>query len=227
MTFDFRYPTPLPSTKNWGPGWPNCQTSKIVPHPVFQGGVRAEIKELVDLLVADLQRRGYRFAGDDSWGFGCRATKGSKDSTTPSFHSWGLALDFNAQENCFGCSAASSDINVHNHWVVYFMHRYGFFWLGPSIGDWMHFHFCGNPADARAMTDKARNELGKRPPAPTPDPKPKPGDDMSDYADGVADYLDHPDRPLPLPAKWPNEKVRGYKYSRQLVAQAVKEAKKP
>jgi hypothetical protein len=68
-----------------------------------------------------------------------------------------------------------------------------------------------------------------KPPAPTPapEPTPTPGDDMSDYADGVADYLDHPDRPLPLPDKWSAEKVKGYKFSRQLVAKAVAEAKKP
>src|SRR6185369_2041419 len=47
------------------------------------------------------------------------------------------------------------------------------------------------------------------------------GDDMSDYADGVADYLDHPDRPIPLPDGWSLEKKRGYKQARQLVAAAV------
>jgi hypothetical protein len=39
------------------------------------------------------------------------------------------------------------------------MHDYGFFWLGPSIGDWMHFSFCGSPADAKAMTAKAKADL--------------------------------------------------------------------
>jgi len=163
MTFTYRYPTPLPSTKGWGAGWPDCQGDKIAPHPIFRGGVRVEILELVNLLVAELERRGYAFEGDDSWGYGCRATKDSGGGTggTPSFHSWGLALDFNAQQNVFGSDASRSDLATTNRWVTELMGDYGFFWLGPAIKDWMHFSFCGSPADARYMTEKARNCLGK------------------------------------------------------------------
>jgi len=164
VTFDFRYPTPLPSTKGWGPGYPDCQEDKIVPHPIFQGGVRAELVELVDLLVDELQRRGYAFEGGDSWGYGCRGTKSSSGGTsgTPSFHSFGLGLDFNAQQNVFGSDRDRSDLGTVNGWVPQLMAEYGFFWLGPSIGDWMHFSFCGSPADARYMTEKARNLLGRK-----------------------------------------------------------------
>lgn len=157
MALDMRYPTPLPSTKGWGPGWPNCQTGKIVQHPIFQGGLRPEIVDLVDLLVEEAKSRGFVFKPGWSWGYGCRETKGGGGGT-PSFHSWGLALDINAPENVFGGAAASSDINVHNHWLVDLLATYGFFWLGPSIGDWMHFSFAGTPADAKAMTDKARKD---------------------------------------------------------------------
>jgi hypothetical protein len=160
MGFSFTYPSPLPSTKGWGPGWPNCQKDKIVPHPIFQGGVRKEIAELVNLLVAEMARRGYGFDGNDSWGFACRATKGGS-GTTPSFHSWGLALDFNAGQNGFYDGAMkNSDIANNNKWIVGLMRAYGFFWLGPAIEDTMHFHFAGSPADARAMTKKARRKLG-------------------------------------------------------------------
>lgn len=164
MTFDFRYPTPLPSTKGWGPGWPDCQTDKRIQHPVFQGGIREEIFELVGLLVVHLEDRGYRFHDGWSWGWGCRATDKDADpgdpDATPSFHSWGLALDFNAPENPFSKSAAdTAKLNNEDKWVVGVMAEYGFFWLGPPIGDWMHFSFCGSPADARAMTEKARREL--------------------------------------------------------------------
>lgn len=157
MSFSFVYPTPLPSTKGWGPGWPNCQYDAITPHPIFQGGVHRKIHRLVNELVAELERRGYEFTGNDSWGFGCRGTKSSSGSTsgTPSFHSWGLGLDFNAQQNVFGSPASTSDLATTNRWVVKFMRNYGFFWLGPSIGDWMHFSFCGSPRDARRMTRKA------------------------------------------------------------------------
>ena len=155
MTLDMRYPTPLPSTKGWGPGWPNCNPKTIAPHPIFQGGVNEEVLDLVDMLVAECQRRGYLFHPGWSWGYGCRATKGGSGDV-PSFHSWGLALDFNAPQNVFGGTKASSDLATKNRWVVALMAQYGWFWLGPSIGDWMHFSFTGSPKDARAMTVKAR-----------------------------------------------------------------------
>lgn len=157
MTFDYRYPTPLPSVKGWGAGWPSCQRAKIVPHPVFWGGVRSEIRELVDLLVEECRHRGYEFSSPGCWGFACRGTKNSAGAVggTPSFHSWGLGLDFNAQENVFGAATHAMPA-----WVVRLMRAYGFFWLGPAIGDWMHFSFCGSPADARVMTAKARAVLG-------------------------------------------------------------------
>jgi hypothetical protein len=112
MALSYVYPTPLPSTKGWGAGYPNCQTSKIVGHPVFQGGVREEIKELVDLLVATLTKKGYAFHAGWSWGFGCRGTKNSSgaESSTPSFHSWGLALDFYAPANPVGAARLSSEL---------------------------------------------------------------------------------------------------------------------
>ena len=160
MGFDFTYPTPLPSTKGWGPGWPDCQRDKITPHAIFQGGLRDEIVELVDLLIAEMKRRGYKFQDGWSWGFGCRSTKGGSGEV-PSFHSWGLALDINAPINPFGGDAARAQLNQPEYrWVITLMREYGFFWLGPSIKDWMHFSFCGTPADAKAMTEKARRELG-------------------------------------------------------------------
>jgi D-alanyl-D-alanine carboxypeptidase-like protein len=156
MAFDFRYPTPLPSTKGWGPGWPDCQRDKIQPCPPFVGGVNKGILELTTILVEELKDRGYEFMSPGCWGFGCRATKGGSGDV-PSFHSWGLALDFNAPENPFSKTAGNTAaLNNEDKWVVPFMREYGFFWLGPAIGDWMHFSFCGSPADARAMTEKAR-----------------------------------------------------------------------
>lgn len=158
MAFSFTYPTPLPSTKGWGPGWPNCQRDKIIQHPIFQGGVHQRILRLCGLIVDILHQGGYRFEGGDSWGFGCRATKGGSGDV-PSFHSWGLALDFNAQQNVFGAPASTSDLATNNKWVVALMKDLGFFWLGPDIKDWMHFSFVGSPADADAMTLKAERML--------------------------------------------------------------------
>lgn len=155
MTFDFRYPTPLPSTKGWGPGWPNCQDIARAGDSIFWPGVHRDIAELVSILVAEMKSRGFSFMDPGCWGFGCRATKGASGDV-PSFHSWGLAIDINAPENVFGADESTSDIATRNRWVVDLLRDYGFFWLGPSIRDWMHFSFVGSPADAKAMTEKAR-----------------------------------------------------------------------
>lgn len=156
MAFDFVYPTPLPSTKGWGPGWPDCQLDKREPHDIFAGGVHRRIHELVSILCEYMKERGFRFMSPGCWGWGCRATKGSTGDT-PSFHSWGLGIDINAPQNVFGAPRETSDIATNNFWVVGLMREFGFFWLGPDIKDWMHFSFCGSPEDADRMTVKARN----------------------------------------------------------------------
>jgi hypothetical protein len=165
MALEFRYPTPLPSGKEWGPGWSSGDTScsaiktHIEPDPIFQGGVHARIHPLVHMLVNELEGNRYEFHQGWSWGFGCRGTKDSSGNIggTPSFHSWGLALDFNAPLNSFGASRLVTQLGRPEfEWVVTLMHNWGFFWLGPAIGDWMHFSFCGTPSDADALTDRAR-----------------------------------------------------------------------
>jgi D-alanyl-D-alanine carboxypeptidase len=159
MAFDFVYPTPLPSTKGWGPGWPDCQTDKMVPSALFVPSLHVRIKPLVDMLVAELRGRGFDFISPGCWGFGCRGTKNSAGniSSTPSFHSWGLALDINAPLNPFGVPRLNTQLGKPDMaWVIDLMRDWGFFWLGPSIGDWMHFSFCGSPQDATDLIDKAR-----------------------------------------------------------------------
>ena len=165
MAFDFRYPTPLPSTKGWGPGWPDCQpAARAGESDIFFPGVHARIAELVSLITAEMERRGFHFMKlqQGCWGYGCRATKdsaGTQDDI-PSFHSWGLALDINAPLNPFGADRDRTQLGQPDHaWVITLMRRYGFFWLGPAIRDWMHFSFCGSPQDADRMTELAREEL--------------------------------------------------------------------
>jgi hypothetical protein len=161
MSFSFTYPYPEPSTKGWGPGWPDCQTSKIVADDLFVGGVREEILELVTRLVTECERRGFKFVNPGCWGFACRAKKTSSggQGSEPSVHSWGLAIDINAPRNVFGAPQSSSEIATKFPWLPPLMKDYGFYWLGPPIGDWMHFHFAGSPADAKDMLDKARKNL--------------------------------------------------------------------
>lgn len=167
MSFSFGYPYPLPDTKGWGSGWPNCQRDKVRPHEVFQGGVHEDVFDLVNLIVGECERRGYVFHDGWSWGFGCRCMKTSSGAgdcipgkDKASIHSWALALDFNAPQNVFGADKSESDIATNHPWLPKLMAEYGFNWLGPSIGDWMHFHFAGSPIDAKLMTEKAFRELG-------------------------------------------------------------------
>lgn len=193
MTFDFRYPTPLPSTKGWGSGYPNCRPEARAGESIFWPGVHRDIAELVQLLVDEMERRGFRFMEPGCWGFGCRATKGASGET-PSFHSWGLAIDINAPENVFGADEGTSDIATRNRWVVTFLQAYGFFWLGPAIKDWMHFSFVGSPQDARDMTERARRELGE---------------DMGfqEYKEGRKAHR----AGLALDPEWPNDKQFGWR----------------
>jgi hypothetical protein len=133
-----------------------------VPHPVFAGGLRREITPLVNLLVEEMRRRGFDFQDPGCWGYACRGTKDSSGNVggTPSFHSWGLAIDINAPKNPFGAARENTQLGTAEYaWVTKLMREYGFFWLGPSIGDWMHYSFVGNKRDARRMLKKARANL--------------------------------------------------------------------
>lgn len=167
MTLTFVYPTPLPSTKGWGPGWtPKDSTCSVIkphikPHPIFVGGIHERIYDLTNMLVDELKDLGFKFDTPGCWGYGCRATKTSSASQTgtPSFHSWGLAWDVNAPKNVFGADRASTQLGQPTFdWVIKLMRKWGFFWLGPSIGDWMHFSFVGSPEDADSLTALAKKE---------------------------------------------------------------------
>lgn len=123
------------------------------------GSVRGEIRELVSLLLQVSERRGYiNLQPGWCWGGACRAIKRSDGTltTTPSNHSWGLALDINAPENPFGGSSHTINRPMADMW-----NDYGFRWGGDyaTTKDWMHFEFMGSPEDAKALTEKARREL--------------------------------------------------------------------
>jgi D-alanyl-D-alanine carboxypeptidase len=169
---------------SWGPGWPNCQTKKINSHfyadtkngrTYFPGGVRNEICDLVNRLCKETVNRGYRLGTPDNpsygcWGFACRAIRGS---SSPSNHSWGLAVDINAPKNPMG----STLITDMPGWMPDLWNAYGFKWGGDykSRPDAMHYEFVGSVADAARLTQVARDKrLGEGTVAPKPKPKPKP-----------------------------------------------------
>lgn len=158
------------SARGWGNGWPHCQSDKLVTLSRRDGlrlPVRQDLAELVTLLLDETEALGYDVTPGETWGFACRAIGGT---STPSNHSWGLALDVNAPRNPQS-STFRSDMPV---WLPKLWWDYKFFWGGWYSGtkDPMHFEFLGTPADARALTQKAKQELKAKPhPYPLPGEK--------------------------------------------------------
>jgi D-alanyl-D-alanine carboxypeptidase len=203
--------------RGWGPGWPNCNTSKwveleilspagrVVRFPAHQvrpkngevafkeevsfgGSVREEIRELVSLLLQVSERRGFiNLQPGWCWGGACRAIKRSDGTltSTPSNHSWGLAVDINAPENAFGGSSHTIDRPMANVW-----NDYGFRWGGDysTTKDWMHMEFMGSREDAKEMTEKARRELSKEVEELTPEQE-KAIKRMSTFIDTLTEEL--------------------------------------
>lgn len=144
--------------RGWGPGWPNCQSGHIVTIIRADGiklPVHRDLKVLIALLCDETERRGYNLVPGWCWGFACRAIRGS---SSPSNHSWGLAVDLNAPTNPM-TSPLKTDMPG---WMPELWNSYGFRWGGDYSGrkDAMHYEFMGSPADARGMTKKALWTLG-------------------------------------------------------------------
>ncbi len=187
---------------SWGPGWPNCQHSKINKNfyadtkngrTYFPGGVRNEICDLVNRLCKETVNRGYRLGTRDNpsygcWGFSCRPIRGS---SSPSNHSWGLAVDINAPTNPMGPVL----ITDMPGWMPDLWNAYGFKWGGDykTRPDAMHYEFMGSVADAARLTQVARDKRlgeGAKPPVPKP-PTPEPEEEevppiLARMSDGTA-----------------------------------------
>lgn len=139
--------------RGWGPGWPNCQYSnwRTVSRP---DGVRISVHKDIAVLVLHLLKKteelGYNLVPGWCWGSACRAIRGS---SSPSNHSWGLAVDLNAPENPMG--PRNGKIRQHPK-VIALWKSYGFGWGGDYSGraDDMHLEFLGTPADAKRFTDR-------------------------------------------------------------------------
>lgn len=148
------------SARGWGPGWPDCQRNQIVTVS-FSGGLRLPvhrgISELVGLLVQETEARGYDVKEGESWGFACRAIRGT---SSPSNHSWGLAVDINAPSNPMG----SRLVTDMPSWMPLLWEAYGFRWGGRyrSRPDAMHYEFMGTPSDAVRQTQRARDAFALR-----------------------------------------------------------------
>lgn len=143
-----------PQTRGWGPGWPVNRSHDNLPLAAITGRVHKNIHELVKLLCAETERRGYRIRKGWSWGFASRPIGGT---SVPSYHSWCLAVDLNAPTNPHR-SPLTTDMPG---WMVDLWTSYGFSWGGYwSTPDAMHYEFRGTPADAVAFTRLARHNFG-------------------------------------------------------------------
>jgi hypothetical protein len=202
--------------RGWGKGWPNCQISKIVPLKVggtpFPGGVRREIHNLLELLLTETEKRGYKLHDPGCWGFACRAIKNPDGSltNTPSNHSWGLAIDVNAPTNVFGGST-----HTIPGWMPDLFNRYGFRWGGDYSGtkDWMHFEFMGTREDAQVLDAKAEKELGEV-------PLTEKEKDAIEFAIGIEQFAEE-DTPGGGEPKDPGPRRRGYRWAQGLAGDAA------
>ena len=184
VAFDFGYPQKLDNeARGWGPGWkkgmaigarPDDYPGTIVDLEVrgmkFVGGIREELHDLAVMLIEESLDAGHiPSLSEACYGQAFRPTERSgpgfdenlppghpqsRFTDTPSNHSWCTALDINSKLNVYGADAHQIPQAMGDLWKAY-----GWRWLGPtSIKDWQHFDFAGAPADAKAMTEKARKD---------------------------------------------------------------------
>lgn len=121
--------------------------------------VREEIADLASALVTAWHKEVERLDPAQCWSYACRAIRGS---TSPSNHSWGLALDLNSAKHPLGkrgTFTAGQVRAIHTllgrppfrHWK----------WGGDYLdrADEMHVEYLGTPAEAAADTLRL-NETG-------------------------------------------------------------------
>lgn len=170
MAINLRDYSRTAAQRGWGAGWPSCGGAKAAGTAVVTAdrsgtrfSVHKRIARLVDLISDECERRGYLFKSGQTGGYNCRAIGGT---SSPSNHSWGLAIDINWLTNPMR-RPLTTDIP---DWMVDLWNRYGFAWGGDysSTPDAMHFEFMGTPAQADEMTALALREIPGGGPAATP-----------------------------------------------------------
>lgn len=155
----------LASRRGWGPGWPDCQMSRLVrveANRINGTRFRAEAAPLFEFLMKASNALGYdiRKATETDGGvgsFACRAIKNS-DPPAPSNHSWGLAIDQNTRSNPMRKVFRSTTPPD----VVLLWESAGMYWGGrypvpPWFYDAMHFEYMGRPEDVGKDIDNAKD----------------------------------------------------------------------
>lgn len=141
--------------RGWGPGYPNCQTTKLV---TFTSAgcswkLRAEVKELFAAFVKAFHAEVEPLDKTQCWSFACRAIRGT--TSTPSNHSWGLAVDLNSAKHSWGKRGTFTAAQVRAIRNILARPAFKHFkWGGDYTGttDEMHFEYLGTPSDAAADT---------------------------------------------------------------------------
>lgn len=159
-----------PEGRGWGAP---CTGARVT--VVLAGGarvsVRAELAELVGLIMRANEAQGYAYRPADTGAYNCRKISGS---SSWSWHAWAIAVDSNWQTNPY-TSPLRTDRPVweRNRW-----NRFGFAggWDYTGSKDAMHSEFMGTPAQAAQLLAIARAELGPiiggQVPVPAPIPAP-------------------------------------------------------
>lgn len=127
--------------RGWGRGWPNCDSPL---RTAVGGGIRipmhADLKDLPDLLLGWTGAQ-YRLDPTQCGGFNCRAK--ATNSSSPSMHSFGIAVDLNWTENPMGPPQHTIPEAVAVGWE-----KCGWVWGGRwDYPDWMHFQYEGLKSD--------------------------------------------------------------------------------
>jgi hypothetical protein len=126
------------------------------------------IAPIIKWLIDETERRGYLIDHgpadvDDDWSYANRPIRGRN---TPSNHSWGLAVDINAQDFPLGSTKRLPQ------WIVDLWKAHGFDYGGDwsSRKDPMHFEFNGWPSDARRIAGSLGTHVAEQPPTAPPPP---------------------------------------------------------
>ena len=174
------------SSRGWGRGWPQDNSSKMVTIRAEKSGVvlsvHREVAPILKFCIDTIEARGYLFDHgpkdvNDDWGYANRPIRGT---SIPSNHSWGLAVDLDAQQYPQGQRKRRPP-----QWIDDVFRKYRFDngapWANP---DPMHYEFNGTPADARFLVASlaAHSIESTQPPMPpsapalppTPSPQPPP-----------------------------------------------------
>lgn len=160
-------------SRGWGPGWPTNRSADMTwvraPISGARWQVHRKVAPLLAYVVAEAERRGYLFDlgpdVDDDWGFSSRPIRGTR---TPSNHSWGLAVDIDAQQYPQGQRR-----KVPPAWLISLFSQWGWSWGGTwSNPDPMHFEFRGTVEQARMFVAMLAASIGKPIPVPPGTPSP-------------------------------------------------------